>query len=84
MRTTSKLWLIAPPLGFFLKDVIATNALLATEPGITAKAKNYYALALLPGALVVDDAGPATVVNMIFGALVGLIIFLLLSRRKDS
>jgi hypothetical protein len=82
MRTTSRFWLIATPLGFFLKDVIATIALLATEPGITAKASYYYALALLPGPLVFDDAGSAMVVNVIFGALVGLIPYLLLKRRR--
>lgn len=78
MRKASRLWLILPPLLVFLKDTIATLAILATEPGITAKAKYYYALALLPGSWVVDDAFPATIVNVLLGALIGLALFLCL------
>ena len=67
---------------FFLKDVIATNALLATEPGITARAKHYYGIALLPGPLFVNDAAPALVANLIFGALVGLMLYVSLALKR--
>lgn len=78
MRKASGLWLILPPLLMVLKDTIATFAILATEPGITAKAKYYYALALLPGSWIVDDAFPATIVNVLLGVIVGLGLFLCL------
>jgi len=40
---SKSLWLILPPLFVLLKDTIATFAILATEHGITTKAKSYYA-----------------------------------------
>ena len=85
MKQTSKLWLIVPPLAIFLKDIVATNAILAMEPGITLEAKYYYGLALLPGSLVVEDVtGVLFSVNILFGAIVGLILFssLRLIRRR--
>ena len=86
VRQTSRSWVVLPPLLFFLKDVIATTALLSTEPGITAKAAFYYSLGLLPGSLVADSATTATVVNVLLGALVGLTLFLFLRflRLKRS
>lgn len=85
MRKVSTLWLILPPLLVILKDTIATFAILATEPGITAKAKSYYALALLPGSCIVDDAFPAIIVNVFLGVVVGLALFLCLrSMRRAS
>ena len=86
MRKTSKLWLIVPPLLVLIKDMIATLAILATEPGITAKAKLNYALALLPGSIIVDDAAPAIMVNLCLGILLGLTLFLGLGfmRRGSS
>lgn len=82
-QTRTKIWLlILPPLVIFLKDVAATMAVLSTEPGITARAKLYYVIALLPGALVVDNAGSAMLVNLLFGALLGLVLYLLLTGRK--
>ena len=86
VRQTSRSWVVLPPLLFFLKDVISTTALLSTEPGITGKAAFYYSLGLLPGSLVADSATTATVVNVLFGALVGLTLFLFLRflRLKRS
>jgi hypothetical protein len=86
MPKPSRLWLLIPPLLFFIKDTIATLAILATEPGITDKAKFYYALALMPGSLIVEDASPATIVNVLFGALVGLVLFVCLRfvRRGNA
>ncbi len=78
MRKTSRLWLLLPALLFFIKDTIATIAILATEPGITAKAKFYYGLALMPGSLIVKDAEPATIANLLVGAVMGLMLFLCL------
>jgi hypothetical protein len=76
MRQTSKKWLILPPIISFLKDIIAAVVLLSTEPGITAKAKFYYSLSLLPGALFVNDAMPSVFVNLLFAELVGGAIYL--------
>lgn len=79
-----KVWvLIIPPLAFFLKDIIATMILLSTEPGITPRAAFYYSVALLPGTLVVS-AGQALVVNILFGILIGGILFLLVIRQNSS
>ena len=86
MRKTSRLWLFLPALLFFIKDTIATIAILATEPGITARAKFYYALALMPGSLIVEDASPAMIANVFVGAVMGLMLFLGLKflRRGGS
>ena len=73
---------IIPPIAILLKDIIATIAVLSAEPGITAKASRYYAIALLPGSLVVNT-GSAMVVNLIFAAFMSFILYLLIinSRR---
>jgi hypothetical protein len=79
-----KAWiLIIPPLAFFLKDIIATMILLSTEPRITPGAAFYYSLALLPGALVVS-AGEALAINILFGVLLGGVLFLLVIRQNRS
>ncbi len=77
MRQQSKgvLILIVPPFIFLLKDVVATIAVLSTEPGITARAALYYHVALVPGILWFD-ATYAILFNLIFGVIVGLCIFL--------
>ncbi len=47
-RATDRNWkpnwvlLLVPPLLLFTKDFIAINAMLATEPGITARTKLYF------------------------------------------
>jgi hypothetical protein len=76
-RNTKPRWLllITPPLAFLLKDVIATIAVLLTEPGITARAAFYYSIALLPGTLFVNS-GEATLLNIFVGAVVGLLLYL--------
>ena len=85
IKQTSPLWIIVPALVMFLKDIVATNAILATEPGITLDAKYYYGLALIPGSLVVEDATAVLLtINVLFGAFVGLIVFIFLRliRRR--
>jgi hypothetical protein len=79
-----KTWLlILLPLAFLLKDVIATMALLATEPGITDTATFYYLIALLPGALFFS-AGYAILFNIFFGVLLGLVLYLWAIRRENA
>src|SRR5712691_8368424 len=82
MRQPSKSWLILPPIISFLKDMIAAVLLLSTEPGITAKAKFYYSLSLLPGALFVNDAVPAVLVNVLVAELLGSAIYLSLKFER--
>jgi hypothetical protein len=75
------LLVIVPPLAFVLKDIIATVVLLATEPGITAKAVLFYHIALIPGILWFDAAG-AMLFNFIFGVLVGVTLYLCVKFKK--
>ena len=80
----SKVWfLIIPPVALFLKDIIATMILLSTEPGITPGAAFFYSVALLPGSLIVN-AGQALVVNILFGVLIGVGLFLFVIRQNNS
>jgi hypothetical protein len=80
-QIVGEIWLlIVPPLLFLLKDVIATTAILSTEPGITANAVHYYAIALLPGTLLVST-GNAFLINVLFGALIGAILFIVVIAR---
>jgi hypothetical protein len=79
-----KIWLlILLPLAFLLKDLIATMALLATEPGITNTATFYYLITLLPGALFFS-AGHAILFNIFFGVLLGLVLYLWAIRRENA
>jgi len=73
-RFSRILLLVVPPLAFVLKDVLATMAVLATEPGISTKAARYYSIAMLPGPLFVESW--VMLFNFIFGALVGVILYL--------
>lgn len=75
----TKLLLI--PLAFFVKDMIATQILLAQEPGITGKAAFYFALALLPGTLVFKT-GSAIPVNAFIGLVISVIIYVVQDRRR--
>ncbi len=72
-KQVSKTWLFIPPLAFFLKDMVATIAVLSREPGITANAAFYYSIALLPGTLFSGEAAP--LINLIVGVLVGLVLY---------
>ena len=72
--------LLLIPLAFLVKDIIATMAILSTEPGITERAVFYYALALLPGTLVVRT-GSAIPVNLVFGVTISIIIYAVLKLR---
>lgn len=74
----AKLLLI--PLAFLLKDMIATMAILSTEPGITERAVFYYAIALLPATLVFTT-GSAIPVNLFIGVMIAVIIWLVKRRR---
>jgi heme/copper-type cytochrome/quinol oxidase subunit 3 len=79
-----KIWLlIVPRVALLLKDIIATMAVLSTEPGITANTVRLYAIALLPGALFFGTSQYAFVFNIVFGALLGLILYLRVIRRKS-
>lgn len=82
MSLTSRriLLLVIPPLGFVLKDVVATIAILSTEPGISAKASMYYSIAMLPGPLFAESW--VMLFNFSFGVLVGLILYLSLRFKK--
>ncbi len=84
-RVLSKIWLLAiPPLAFLLLDILATTVLLLlAEPGVTPKAALYYHIALLPGTLFVSADG-AIFVNMMFGLLIGAILFVGVTWRKGS
>ena len=72
--------LLLIPLAFLVKDVIATMAILSTEPGITERAVFYYALALLPATLFVVT-GYAIAVNLVIGVLISVIIYVVRNRR---
>jgi len=74
-RTTRIIWAALLPVLFLIKDILATVAVLSTEPGITAKASLYYHVAILPGILW-HDAGGAMIFNFIFGGILGLILYL--------
>jgi hypothetical protein len=74
------LFLVIPPLGFVLKDVVATIAVLSTEPGITPKAATYYSIAMLPGPLFAESW--VMLFNFFFGLLVGLILYLSFRFKK--
>ena len=83
MKKPSTLWVVVPALVMFLKDVVATMAILATEPGITREAKYYYRLAIVPGSLVVEEVTALLFsVNILFGVFVGLIVFIFLRRVR--
>jgi hypothetical protein len=86
-RSGSRGWLLLflIPSAFFLKDIIATVALLSTEPGITKRAALYFHLALLPGTLFVN-AGGATAVNLVIGVALGGLLYLALRfwRRRPT
>jgi hypothetical protein len=67
--------IILPPLLVFLKDVIAINAVLATEPGITARTKMLFAFSQLPGALFLDEATSCMLFNLSLALGVGGLIY---------
>ncbi len=79
-RFSRILLLVVPPLAFVLKDVIATIAVIAAEPGISTKAARYYSIAMLPGPLFVESW--VMLFNFIFGALVGVILYLCVKFKK--
>jgi len=56
-------------------------AVLSSEPGITARAALYYRIAMLPGTIWFGG-GQAMFFNFMFGALVGLIIYLCVRVKK--
>jgi len=83
-RSLIKIWLlIIPPLGFLLKDILATMVVLSTEPGITPRAALYYHIALVPGTLFVSADG-AILFNVLFGGIVGGTLFLIAIWQKNS
>ena len=83
-KKVSKAWLVIPPVAFLFKDIVATEAMLSREPGITAKVAFYYAIAMLPGTLISGES--AMLINLVFGVGVGLMLYfgLLWRRRRKS
>ena len=80
-RRVSFAKLLLIPLAFLLKDLIATQILLAQEPGLTDRAVFYFALALLPGTLVFTT-GSAIPVNVFIGLVISVIIYVVQKRRR--
>jgi len=80
-RVVRVLIVIMPPFIFLLKDVVATIAILSTEPGITARASLYYHIALIPGVLWFD-AQRAILFNLVFGVIVGVAVLLCFIRKR--
>jgi len=73
--------ILALPALFVIKDIVATMAILSTEPGITSKAALYYRVAMLPGTLWFGGAA-ATLFNVIFGLIVGTVLYLSVRQKK--
>jgi len=73
--------LLVPPLLLFIKDFIAINAMLATEPGITAPTKLYFIYSQLPGALFFDDLNGAMLFNYLLAFVVGGLLWFIAARR---
>ena len=86
-RATDRNWkpnwvlVLVPPLLLFIKDFIAINAMLATEPGITARTKLYFIYSQLPGALFFDDLNGAMLFNYILALVVGGLWWFIAERR---
>ena len=81
VKKSSGFWLLwLPIIVFLLKDISATIILLSNEPGITEQNVRHYAYALLPGSLFVVN-GSAPLVNLMFGTVSGVILYLLFRRR---
>lgn len=74
--------MLLPPLLLFLKDLVAINLVLATEPGITSQTARYFALSQLPGPLFFDEASHAMVFTQILAFLLGGLISFLAARRS--
>jgi hypothetical protein len=74
--------LVVPPLLLFLKDFIAINAMLATEPGITPRTRLYFAYSQLPGTLFFDDSNRVMLFNYILAVIVGGIVWFIAARRS--
>ena len=83
-RTWEPNWplLLLPPVVLFVKDVIAITAVLATEPGITARTKMYFVLSQLPGAFFFDDLNGVMLFNYILAVIFGGILWLIAVRRS--
>jgi hypothetical protein len=74
--------LFVPPLLLFIKDFIAINAMLATEPGITARTKFYFGCSQLPGTLVFDDLNGALLFNYVLAFILGGLWWFMAARRS--
>jgi len=87
-RATDQNWepnwvlLFVPPLLLFIKDFIAISAMLATEPGITARTKLYFIYSQIPGALFFDDLNGAMFLNYILALVVGGVLWFIAARRS--
>ena len=83
-KRRAAIWLLFLPAAFFLvKDIIATFVVLSYEPAITEEAVLHYAYALLPGTLFAVT-GYAPLVNLIFGIMLGVILYLFITLRRRA
>ena len=73
---------LVPPLLLFIKDFIAINAMLATEPGITARTKLFFAYSQIPGVLFFDDLNGAMLFNYSLALIVGAMWWFIAARRS--
>lgn len=74
--------MVLPPLLLFVKDVIAINAVLATEPGISARTVRYFAFSQLPGASFFDAVNQAMLFNYALAFALGGVIWFVAARRS--
>lgn len=75
---------IIPPLGFLLKDILATAiAILLNQPGTDTQASRFYSIAMLPGSALHRFLEPM-LFNFLFAALVGLGLYLYIVRRQAA
>ena len=73
-----------PPVLLFVKDFVAINAVLATEPGITARTRLYFAYSQLPGALFFDDLNEIMLFNYSLAFVVGGLWWFIAARRSRA
>lgn len=73
---------IIPPLGFLLKDILATAiAILLNQPGTNTQPSRFYSIAMLPGSALHRFMEPM-LFNVLFAALVGLGLYLFFRKRR--
>jgi len=74
--------LFIPPLALFVKDFVAINAILATEPGITQRAKFFFMVSQIPGTFFFNELNGMIVFNYLLAVLLGILWLFIASRRS--